>query len=59
MAEFLQTDLAKLNEIWHTDFQEQTEVNAEWVGRVVEASASIYDFSTFNFKRWIADKLIN
>ncbi len=55
--EFVDTDIEKLNDIWHTDFQNRTEINSEWIDRIIESSTMIYNFGTFNFKKWIEDEL--
>lgn len=55
--EFVSTDIEKLNDIWHTDFNTRNEVNTEWVDRIIDASIMIYNFGTFNFKKWIVDEL--
>lgn len=55
--EFLSTEIEELNNIWNTNFKTRKEVNSEWVSRIIEASTMIYNFGTFNFKKWIEDKL--
>ena len=55
--EFNETGIEKLNEIWRTNFKTRTEINNEWVKRIIEASSMIYDFKTFNFEEWIEDKI--
>lgn len=56
--EFSSTNIEMLNEIWHTNFKTRDEVNLEWVNKVINSSTMIYDFDTFNFKKWIKDELM-
>lgn len=58
VLEFVSADIEKLNEIWRTDFETRNEINKEWITRIIEASSMIYSFKTFNFEKWIEDKVL-
>lgn len=55
--EFAGTDIEKLNDIWHANFQTRTEINSVWVNRIIESASMIYNFGSFNFKKWIENEL--
>lgn len=57
VAEFISTDLEKLNEIWRTKFQIRDEINKEWIKEIMDASTTVYDFGSFNFTKWLEDKV--
>lgn len=57
IEEFINTDIEKLNDIWHANFETRKEINSEWLNRVTESSLMIYNFDTFNFKEWLSNKL--
>lgn len=55
--QFVNTDIETLNDIRHTDFHDRYELNSEWVDKVIESSKMVYDFGTFNFRKWIENEL--
>jgi hypothetical protein len=54
---FASISIDTFNETWKTDYSTKKEICEVWINNVVESASTDYDFKTFNFKKWLSDKL--
>ncbi|NOQ26795.1 MAG: hypothetical protein GQ564_15650 [Bacteroidales bacterium] len=57
VSEFNSTSYEDFNEIWKTDFSNKEEVKNVWLDNIIQASSTVYNFGTFDFRNWLEVKI--